>query len=195
MAKESSGCFAWVISLKRSCNERWARFRNRFRQRFYARRGQTVDPTTVLNETGTSDMVISKTPYKSNKIVPLNQAVMAVQKDDLGVTDEHAPTADADNDFDKLVGEFVSCIINSAADALKQTSLSNTVVVIENVADDNVSLSSSIISQMADTAVTESLTNILTEADINHSASHYARSKPRDAFEVVCGDVVDDGLY
>ncbi|XP_053386614.1 uncharacterized protein LOC123538791 [Mercenaria mercenaria] len=123
---------------------------------------------------------------------------MTVQKDNPDVIEEHALTADADKDFDKLVGEYVSSIIHSAADALKQTSLSNTVVVMENVADDNVSLSSSIISQMADTAVTESLTNILIEADINHSAICNARSKtvnePRDAFEVVCGNVVDDDL-
>jgi hypothetical protein len=48
----------------------FARFRNRLRQRYYARRGKTLDPETLLNETGTADMVVGKIASKSNKVVP-----------------------------------------------------------------------------------------------------------------------------
>jgi hypothetical protein len=51
---------------------KFARFRNRLRQRYYARRGKTLDPETLLNETGTADVVVVKTVSKSNKVVPEN---------------------------------------------------------------------------------------------------------------------------
>ncbi|XP_053395164.1 uncharacterized protein LOC123524132 [Mercenaria mercenaria] len=198
MAKESSGCFAWLFSLKTSCNERWARFRNRFRQRFYARRGQTVDPATVLNETGTRDIVITKTPYKTNKVLPLNLATAAVVKEDQSVPEQYPHAAETDKGFDHLVDEYVLCIIRNAADSLRQASHSSTHIVMDNVADDKVSLSSSIISQIADTAVTESLTNIVLEADINYSAIHVTKARTvkefMEALGIVSRDVDDGGL-
>jgi hypothetical protein len=42
------------------------------RQRYYARRGKSLDPETLLNETGTADMVVCKIASKSNKVVPEN---------------------------------------------------------------------------------------------------------------------------
>jgi hypothetical protein len=42
------------------------------RQRYYARRGKTLDPVTLLNETGTADMVVGKIAGKANKVVPQN---------------------------------------------------------------------------------------------------------------------------
>jgi hypothetical protein len=42
------------------------------RQRYYARRGKTLDPETLLNETGTADMVVCKIASKSTKVVPEN---------------------------------------------------------------------------------------------------------------------------
>jgi hypothetical protein len=40
------------------------------RQRYYARRGKTLDPETLLNETGNADMVVCKIASKSNKVAP-----------------------------------------------------------------------------------------------------------------------------
>ncbi|XP_053374799.1 uncharacterized protein LOC123533120 [Mercenaria mercenaria] len=172
MEKESTGCFAWIVSLKQSCNERWARFRNRLRRRFYARRGQTVDPSTIVNETGTRDMVITKTPYKKNKVLP---EVLATPRanEECPMDAESAQATGIHENFEKLVGDYVSRIISNAADTLlteRQASLGNKNVILENTADD-ISLSPSIISQIADTAVSESLSNIL-ESNLNQSAIH-----------------------
>ncbi|XP_045172044.1 uncharacterized protein LOC123534065 isoform X2 [Mercenaria mercenaria] len=153
MDNENCGCFAWIVSFRQSCNERWARFRNRLRRRFYARRGQTIDPSTIVNETGTRDMVLSKTPYKTNKVLPESlAATMAAEK----------------------VEEYVSCIVAKARESLlmeTQAVPGNKNVIVENSAD-YISLSSSVISHIADIAVTESLSNALLESNINQSSIH-----------------------
>ena len=59
---------------------KWARFRNRLRQRYYARRGKTLNPETVLNETGTADMVVEKIHHRSNKVVPQQPSPRTVVK-------------------------------------------------------------------------------------------------------------------
>ncbi|XP_045173522.2 uncharacterized protein LOC123535058 [Mercenaria mercenaria] len=171
MEKENTGCFAWIVSLKQSCNERWARFRNRLRRRFYARRGQNIDLSTIVNETGTRDMVITKTPYKKNKVLPEDLAAPRPNENECPVDVGSASATGLNEDFEKLVGDYVSRIIAKAADTLlmeRQPLLGNKNVILENSADD-ISLSPSIISQIADTAVTESLSNIL-EANMNQSA-------------------------
>ncbi|XP_060581691.1 uncharacterized protein LOC132738243 [Ruditapes philippinarum] len=197
MASENRGCFVWLISLKKSCNERFARFRNRMRQRYYARRGKTLDPETLLNETGTADMVVCKIASKSNKVVPQN---LSSKNDDNVDTENTTVTEIIANDKttadDKLVAEYVTCIINKAADTLRQELSNNTIPVTVSPADDNISLSSSIISQIADMAVTESLSNIVMDADINQSATRAPRTVKefKEAFGITGYDVIDDGL-
>ncbi|XP_060564781.1 uncharacterized protein LOC132723990, partial [Ruditapes philippinarum] len=171
MASENRGCFVWLISFKKTCNERFARFRNRMRQRYYARRGKTLDPETLLNETGNADMVVCKIASKSNKVVPQN---LSSKNDD--VVDNEIATVTETTTGDKLVEEYVTWIIDKAADTLRHELPSNTTTVTVWPADDNISLSSSIISQIADMAVTESLSNIMTHADINHSAIRASRT-------------------
>ncbi|XP_053408813.1 uncharacterized protein LOC123560797 [Mercenaria mercenaria] len=198
MAEENHGCFAWLISFKNSCNERWARFRNRFRQGFFVIKGEVLDPETLLNETGARDMVIRKTPYKSNQVVPQSLAPVTAVKDDAILIENASLTETTDEDFDTLVGEYVFCIIDKAADSLRQASPGNTKSIREKSADDGVSLSSSIISQIADIAVTESLSNVVLEDDVNHSAIHDARPKTikefMETFGIVGDEVADDGL-
>ncbi|XP_060581698.1 uncharacterized protein LOC132738248 isoform X1 [Ruditapes philippinarum] len=191
MASENRGCFVWLISLKKSCNERFARFRNRMRQRYYARRGKTLDPETLLNETGNADMVVCKIASKSNKVVHQN---MSSVNDDV-VDNENSTVIEVTVD-DKLVEEYVACIIDKAADTLRQELPSNTETVTVRPADDNISLSSSIISQIADMAVTESLSNIVADADINHSAIRAPRTVTefKEAFGITGCDITDDGL-
>ncbi|XP_060581694.1 uncharacterized protein LOC132738246 isoform X3 [Ruditapes philippinarum] len=171
MARENRGCFVWLISLKKSCNERFARFRNRLRQRYYARRGKTLDPVTLLNETGTADMVVGKIAGKANKVVPQN---LSYKNDD--VVDIESATVRETTADDKLVEEYVTYIIDKAADTLRQELPCNTTPVTVMPDDDNISLSSSIISQIADMAVTESLSNIVADADVNHSAIRAPRT-------------------
>ncbi|XP_045172043.1 uncharacterized protein LOC123534065 isoform X1 [Mercenaria mercenaria] len=174
MDNENCGCFAWIVSFRQSCNERWARFRNRLRRRFYARRGQTIDPSTIVNETGTRDMVLSKTPYKTNKVLPESlAATMAAEKERPVVVGSVPPTGRYD-DFEKLVEEYVSCIVAKARESLlmeTQAVPGNKNVIVENSAD-YISLSSSVISHIADIAVTESLSNALLESNINQSSIH-----------------------
>ncbi|XP_053407359.1 uncharacterized protein LOC123547974 isoform X1 [Mercenaria mercenaria] len=172
MPKESTGCFAWIVSFKQSCDERWARFRNRLRRRFYARRGQRIDPSTIVNETGTRDMVISKSPYKTNKVLPENLVAPKTTVTEYSVAVGSVAATGLDDVFEKLVGEYVSGIIIKAVDTLRLerwTPLSSTNVTVDNSAD-RVSLSSSIVSQIADIAVAESLSNILLDTNINQSA-------------------------
>ncbi|XP_053372851.1 uncharacterized protein LOC123561880 [Mercenaria mercenaria] len=107
------------------------------------------------------------------------------------------PTETTYEELKTLVGEYLSCIIDKAADSLRQTSPSNTKSIKEKSAYDGVSLSSSIISQIADIAVTESLSNVVLEDDVNHSAFHDARPKTIKEFMEVFGivdDVAGDGL-
>ncbi|XP_060577050.1 uncharacterized protein LOC132734341 [Ruditapes philippinarum] len=191
MASENRGCFVWLISLKKSCNERFARFRNRMRQRYYARRGKTLDPETLLNETGNADMVVSKIASKSNKVVP--QKLPSKNED---IVDNEIATVTETTADDKLVEEYVACIIDKAADTLRQELPCNTKIVTLRPADDNISLSSSIISQIADMTVTESLLNIVTDADINHSAIRAPRTVKefKEAFGITECDITDDGL-
>ncbi|XP_053400644.1 uncharacterized protein LOC128557358 [Mercenaria mercenaria] len=147
MNKENTGCFAWIVNFKQSCNERWARFRNRLRRRFYARRGQTIDPSTIVNETGTRDMVITKT-YKTNIILPEGLAAPGTAaKECPGAVCE--PVTGINEGFEKHVGEYVSGIITHAAHTLcmeRQALLGNTNIIMDNSAV-NVSLSPSIISR------------------------------------------------
>ncbi|XP_060572518.1 uncharacterized protein LOC132730574 [Ruditapes philippinarum] len=197
MASENSGCFIWLISFKKSCNERFARFRNRLRQRYYARRGKTLDPETLLNETGTADMVVGKIASKSNKVVPQKLSSKNDDAVDTEITTVTEIIADDNNTADDiLVAEYVTSIINKAADSLRQELPSNTTTVTVRPADDNISLSSSIISQIADMAVTESLSNIVTYADINQSAIRKAKTikEFKEAFGITGCDVTDDGL-
>ncbi|XP_060553849.1 uncharacterized protein LOC132714936 [Ruditapes philippinarum] len=197
MASENRGCFVWLISLKKSCNERFARFRNRMRQRYYARRGKTLDPDTLLNETGTADMVVCKIASKSTKVVPQNMSSKNDEAVDSKIRTLTGTAADDESMADDiLVVEFVTRIINKAADTLRQELPSNTTTVTVKPADDNISLSSSIISQIADMAVTESLTNIMTDADINQSAIRAPRTVKefKEAFGITGYDVIDDGL-
>ncbi|XP_053399801.1 uncharacterized protein LOC123559105 [Mercenaria mercenaria] len=173
MDKESTGCFAWIVNFKQSCNERWARFRNRLRRRFYAPRGQTIDPSTIVNETGTMDMVITKT-YKTNKILPESLAAPGTTAKECPEDVVTAPATGINEGVEKLVGEYVTGIINNVARTLcmeRQALPGNTNVIMENSAD-NVSLSPSIISQIANIAVAESLSNIVLESDVNQSAIH-----------------------
>ncbi|XP_060605546.1 uncharacterized protein LOC132758042 [Ruditapes philippinarum] len=121
MASDSRGCFVWLISFKKSCNERFARFRNRLRQRYYARRGKSLDPETLLNETGNAEMVVCKIANKSDKIVPQN---LSSHNDDV-VDNENSAVIEVTAD-DKLVEEYVTYIIDKAADTLKQELPSNT---------------------------------------------------------------------
>ncbi|XP_060576382.1 uncharacterized protein LOC132733723 [Ruditapes philippinarum] len=196
MASENRGCFVWLISLKKSCNERFARFRNRMRQRYYARRGKTLDPETLLNETGTADMVVCKIASKSTKVVPENLSSKNEEAVDSNITTVTGTAADDESMADDiLVEEFVTRI-NKAADTLRQELPSNTTTVTVKRADDNISLSSSIISQIADIAVTESLTNIMTDADINQSAIRAPRTVKefKEAFGITGYDAIDDGL-
>ncbi|XP_060551675.1 uncharacterized protein LOC132713204 isoform X2 [Ruditapes philippinarum] len=187
MASENPGCCVWLISFKKSCNERFARFRNRLRQRYYSRRGKTLDPETLLNETGTADMVVVKTVSKSNKVVP----EMSSTTDDA----VDATVTETETD-DRLVAEYVPCIIDKAADTLRQEFPSNTTAITVKSADDNISLSSSIISQIADMAVTESLSNIVMDVDINHSAIRAPKTVKefKEAFGITGYDDIDDGL-
>ncbi|XP_045192255.2 uncharacterized protein LOC123548782 [Mercenaria mercenaria] len=174
MEKENTGCFAWIVSFKQSCNERWARFRNRLRRRFYARRGQTIDPSTIVNETGTKDMVISITPYRRNKVIPERLVDPRATGKELPEDAGSVLATETDESFEKQVGDYVTCIITKATDILlqeRQASLGNQNVIVENSAD-AIPLSPSIISQIADIAVTESLTNIVLKSNINQSAIH-----------------------
>ncbi|XP_060551673.1 uncharacterized protein LOC132713203 [Ruditapes philippinarum] len=191
MDTENPGCCVWLISFKKSCNERFARFRNRLRQTYYARRGKTLDPETLLNETGTADMVVVKTVSKSNKVVPEN----LTSKNDDAVDTENTTVTETEAD-DRLVEDFVACIIDKAADTLRQELPSNTTAITVKSADDNISLSSSIISQIADMAVTESLSNIVMDADINHSAIRAPKTVKefKEAFGITGYDDIDDGL-
>ncbi|XP_045177360.2 uncharacterized protein LOC123537602 [Mercenaria mercenaria] len=186
MAGEKSGCFTWCVRLKEACNERWARFINRLRRRFYARRGQRVDPASVLNETGTKDMVLSKTPRRSNIVIPDILAGNSVTDEPLSVGNV------TDKDFDRQVGDYVARIIQTAADTLKSEDqlLSNTRIITVN-ADDNVSLTSSVISHIADIAVTDSLSNIVME-DANESAIKLNKSRTGVEFVQKYGTVADD---
>ncbi|XP_060606611.1 uncharacterized protein LOC132758923 [Ruditapes philippinarum] len=190
MARENRGCFVWLISLKKSCNERFARFRNRMRQRYYARRGKTLDPETLLNETGNADMVVCKIASKSNKVAP--QWLSSLIGD---VVDNESTTVKETTSDDKLVEEYVTCIINKAADTLRQELPSNTTTLTVRPADDNISLSSSIISQIADMAVTESLSNIVMDADTNYSAFRAPRTikEFKEVFGITGCDITDDG--
>ncbi|XP_060553850.1 uncharacterized protein LOC132714937 [Ruditapes philippinarum] len=197
MASENRGCFVWLISLKKSCNERFARFRNRMRQRYYARKGKTLDPETLLNETGTADMVVCKIASKSTKVVPQNMSSKNDEAVDSKIRTVTGTAADDESMADDiLVEEFVTRIINKAADTLRQELSSNTTTVTVKPAGDNISLSSSIISQIADMAVTESLTNIMTDADINQSAIRAPRTVKefKEAFGITGYDAIDDGL-
>ncbi|XP_053399807.1 uncharacterized protein LOC123557517 isoform X2 [Mercenaria mercenaria] len=155
--------FAMTSSCLRKYIHAWARFRNRLRRRFYARRGQTIDPSTIVNETGTRDMVITKT-YKTNKILPESLAAPGtIAKECPGAVCE--PVTGINEGFEKLVGEYVACIINKAAHSLcieRLVSLGNTNIIMDNSAD-NVFLSPKI----ANIAVAESLSNIVLESDIN----------------------------
>ncbi|XP_053399800.1 uncharacterized protein LOC123557514 isoform X2 [Mercenaria mercenaria] len=173
MDKESTGCFAWIVNFKQSCNERWARFRNRLRRRFYARRGQTIDPSTIVNETGTRDMVITKT-YKTNKILPESLAAPGTLVKECPGNVGRVPATESNDDFEKQVGDYVAGIISNAAHTMcmeRQALLGNTNIIMDNSAD-NVSLSPSIISQIANIAVAESLSNIVLQSNINQSAIH-----------------------
>ncbi|XP_060560315.1 uncharacterized protein LOC132720241 [Ruditapes philippinarum] len=197
MASENRGCFVWLISFKKSCNERFARFRNRMRQRYYARRGKTLDPETLLNETGTADMVVCKIASKSNKVDPQNLSSKNDEAVDSKITTVTGTAADDESMADDiLVVEFVTRIINKAADTLRQELPSNTTTVTVRPADDIISLSSSIISQIADMAVTESLLNIVTDADTNQSAIRASRTVKefKEAFGISGYDITDDGL-
>ncbi|XP_053407361.1 uncharacterized protein LOC128559513 [Mercenaria mercenaria] len=172
MPNERTGYFTWIVSFKQSCNERWARFRNRLRRRFYARRGQRIDPSTIVNETGTRDMVISKSPNKTNKVLPENLAAPKTTVTECSVDVGSVSTTGLDDSFEKLVGEYVSGIIIKAVDTLRLerwTPMGSTNVTVDNSAD-RISLSSSIVSQIADIAVAESLSNILLDTNINQSA-------------------------
>ncbi|XP_053384933.1 uncharacterized protein LOC123536999 [Mercenaria mercenaria] len=187
MAGEKSGCFTWCVRLKEACNERWARFINRLRRRFYARRGQRVDPASVLNETGTKDMVLSKTPRKSNIVIPDILAGNSVTVEPLSVG------CATEKDFDKQVEEYVARIIQTAADTLMSEAqlLSNTRIITVNT-EDNVSLTSSVISQIADIAVTDSLSNIAMESDINQSAINLNKLRRIEELMDNYGTVADD---
>ncbi|XP_045176464.2 uncharacterized protein LOC123536998 [Mercenaria mercenaria] len=193
MSGEKSGCFTWCVRLKEACNERWARFINRLRRRFYARRDQRVDSASVLNETGTKDMVLSKTPRRSNIVIPDILAGNSVTDEPLNVAIVN------DKDIDMQVGEYVARIIQTAVDSLKSCAqlLSNTRIITVN-ADDNVSLTSSVISQIADIAVTDSLTNIVMENDTNQSAIKGMKSRTSaefmDTHRLVSADNADDDL-
>ncbi|XP_053407360.1 uncharacterized protein LOC123547974 isoform X2 [Mercenaria mercenaria] len=193
MPKESTGCFAWIVSFKQSCDERWARFRNRLRRRFYARRGQRIDPSTIVNETGTRDMVISKSPYKTNKVLPENLVAPKTTVTEYSVAVGSVAATGLDDVFEKLVGEYVSGIIIKAVDTLRLerwTPLSSTNVTVDNSAD-RVSLSSSIVSQIADIAVAESLSNILLDTNINQSAIRKTIKEFMEVFGIVGGEVCD----
>ncbi|XP_045172042.2 uncharacterized protein LOC123534064 isoform X2 [Mercenaria mercenaria] len=193
MDNENCGCFAWIVSFKQSCNERWARFRNRLRRRFYARRGQTIDPSTIVNETGTKDMVLSKTPFKTNKVLPESLAATMTTEKVCPVVAGSVPATGSNEDFEKLVGEYTSCIIANARETLlmeKQASHGNKNVIVENFAD-NVSMSSSVISHIADIAVTESLSNAVLESNINQSAIHRDIKEFMGIFGAVGGEVED----
>ncbi|XP_060592281.1 uncharacterized protein LOC132746993 [Ruditapes philippinarum] len=197
MASENPGCCVWLISLKKSCNERFARFRNRLRQRYYARRGKTLDPETLLNETGTADMVVGKIASKANKVVP--QKLSFMNDDAVDTESTTVPDTTADDKTiadDRFVLEYVTHIINKAADTLRQELPSNTTTISVIPADDNISLSSSIISQIADMAVTESLSNIVMDVDMNHSATTAPRTikEFKEVFGITGYDDIDDGL-
>ncbi|XP_060576713.1 uncharacterized protein LOC132734028 [Ruditapes philippinarum] len=136
-------------------------------------------------------MVVCKIASKSNKVVHQN---MPSVNDDV-VDNENSTVIEVTVD-DKLVEKYVTCIIDKAADTLRQELPSNTKTVTVRPADDNISLSSSIISQIADMAVTESLSNIVADADINHSAIRAPRTVTefKEAFGITGCDITDDGL-
>ncbi|XP_060572519.1 uncharacterized protein LOC132730575 [Ruditapes philippinarum] len=140
-------------------------------------------------------MVVGKIASKSNKVVP--QKLSSKNDDAVEITTVAEIIADDNTtEDDRLVAEYVTGIINKAADSLRQELHSNTTTVTVRPADDNVSLSSSIISQIADMAVTESLSNIVTAANINQSAIRKAKTikEFKEAFGITGSDVTDDGL-
>ncbi|XP_060571291.1 uncharacterized protein LOC132729533 [Ruditapes philippinarum] len=123
MAEEDkTGCFAWCVRAKQACNKRWARTMNRLRRRFYARRGQRVDPETDLDEAGARDMVLSKN-Y-------IDIPDMFAAKDTV--------TAD----------DCVARLLQAAAEKLaSEAQLLNNRNVIQMDADDNISTTSSVTSR------------------------------------------------
>ncbi|XP_060605472.1 uncharacterized protein LOC132757988 [Ruditapes philippinarum] len=136
-------------------------------------------------------MVVCKIASKSDKVVPQN---LSSVNDD--VVDIESVTVIETTEYDKLVVEYVTYIIDNAADTLRQELSSNITTVSAKPADDNISLSSSIISEIADMAVTESLSNIVMDADINHSAIRAPRTVKefKEAFGITECDITDDGL-
>ncbi|XP_060588001.1 uncharacterized protein LOC132743496 isoform X2 [Ruditapes philippinarum] len=180
---EKTGCFTWCVRLRDVCNKRWARMMNRLRRRLHGRRGQRVDPETIIDETGARDMVLTK----SYIVIP---DILASK--DTG-TDTPRDRAINDQDFDRQVEEYVAGILKSEVDTLTSDSqlLSNT-KLIKVDADDNISLTSSVISQIADIAVTQSLSAIAMEADINQSANKHNKPKTFSDFIDVSGINADD---
>ncbi|XP_060600789.1 uncharacterized protein LOC132754210 isoform X2 [Ruditapes philippinarum] len=146
---------------------------NRLRRRLHGRRGQRVDPETIIDETGARDMVLTK----SYIVIP---DILASK--DTGI-DTPRDMAINDQDFDRQVEEYVAGILKSAVDTLTSDSqlLSNT-KLIKVDADDNISLTSSVISQIADIAVTQSLSAIAKETDINQSANKPNKPKAYSDF-------------
>ncbi|XP_060563286.1 uncharacterized protein LOC132722757 [Ruditapes philippinarum] len=142
-------------------------------------------------------MVVCKIASKSTKVVPENLSSKNDEAVASKITTVTGTAADDESMADDiLVEEFVTRIINKAADTLRQELPSNSTTVTVKRADDNSSLSSSIISQIADMAVTESLTNIMTDADINQSAIRAPRTVKefKEAFGITGYDAIDDGL-